>query len=324
MLLTRRSSLLLVPTVLYFLALCCAVLFFPEDAETEQPAASAEANRGVSIEMANVLFRYSPELTVNIVRLRGSLLPSQGHAVVSFNDAASFFVATDAAEMRMSTAQLSALMNSWLLASPKAQLREVRIAAEGERLLIRGTMKKGLHVPFSSTASVGISNDNRIRIAVEKVKAADVPVKGLMDAMGMSLDDLISQKGLRGLSVDKDAFLIDPQTAFPPPQIKAKISGVKIVGQGLVLTFGQGAPKLEPRTWKNYMYMHGGTMQYGREQMFDSDLAMIDSTPGDPFEFYLNNYWCQVVAGSIKAQPDKAMRLYVPDWSKMAKGTCKR
>jgi hypothetical protein len=324
MFLTPRSSLLLLPTALYLASLCCAVPFLPEDAETEQPAGANDANKGVSIEMANVLFRYSPELTVNIVRLRGSLLPAQGHAVVSFNDAASFVLATDAAEMRMSTAQLSALMNSWLLRSPKAQLKNVRIAAEGDRLQIRGTMKKGLHIAFNSTATVGISDDNRIRITVEKMKAADVPVKGLMDALGMSLDDMISQKGLHGLSVDKDAFLIDPQTAFPPPQIRGRLAGVKIVGQNMVIAFGQGAAKLEQRHWKNYMYMRGGDMQYGREQMFDADLAMIDSTPGDPFEFYLKEYWCQVVAGSIKAQPDKAMRLYVPDWSKMAKGACKQ
>jgi hypothetical protein len=184
-------------------------------------------------------------------------------------------------------------------------------------------MKKGLRIPFNSTATVGISNDNRIRIAVEKVKAADVPVKGLMDALGMSLDDLISQKGLHGLSVDKDSFLIDPQTAFPPPQIRAKIVSVKVAGQGLVLLFGEGARQLTPRPWKNYMAMRGGTMQYGREQMFDSDLTMIDSTPADPFEFYLNHYWCQMVAGSIKAQPDKSMRVYVPDWSKMAQGACR-
>lgn len=319
----RRTSLLLVPTALYFAALCCA-MFFPEDAETEQPATASETQKGVGIEMANVLFRYSPELSVSIVRLRGELLPAQGHPVVSFNDASSFVVAAEAAEMRMSTAQLSALMNSWLLRSPKAQLKNVRITAEGAQLLIHGTMKKGLHIPFSSTATVGISNDNRIRITVAKVKAADVPVKGLMDALGMSLDDLISQKGLQGLSVDKDSFLIDPQTAFPPPQIRAKIAGGKIVGQNLVLIFGQGAPKLQPRPWKNYMAMRGGSMEYGREQMFDSDLAMIDSTPGDPFEFYLKEYWCQVVAGSIKAQPDKAMRLFVPDWSKMAKSACKQ
>jgi len=324
MLSIRRTSLLLVPTALYFLALCCTVLFFPEDAETEQPAAATEPQKGVGIEMANVLFRYSPELSVNIVRLRGELLPAQGHAVVSFNDASSFVVATDEAEMRMSTAQLASLMNSWLLQSPKAPLKDVRISAEGDRLLIRGTMKKGLHFPFSSAAMVGISNDNRIRITATKVKAADVPVKGLMDAMGMSLDDLISQKGLHGLSVDKDSFLIDPQTAFPPPQIRAKIAGVKIVGQNLVLTFGRGAPKLQPRPWKNYMAMRGGSMEYGRERMFDSDLAMIDSTPGDPFEFYLKEYWCQVIAGTIKAQPDRAMRLFVPDYSKMAKAACKR
>ncbi|HEY3707275.1 MAG TPA: hypothetical protein VGL22_19595 [Terracidiphilus sp.] len=320
----KRSSLLLVPPVLYCAALFCATLFFPEDATTEQQAGTSNPRDRVAIEMANVLFRYSPELAVSIVRLQGELLPAPGHAVVSFNDPASFLVATDAAEMRMNMAQLSALMNSWLLRSPKAQLKNVRIAAEDGRLQIHGTMKKGLHIPFSSTATVSISNDNRIRIAVEKVKAADLPLKGFMDALGMSLDDLISQKGLQGLSVDKDAFLIDPQTAFPPPQIRARIAGVNIVGQNLVLTFGRGAPQLKPRPWKNYMAMRGGSMQYGREQMFDSDLTMIDSTPADPFEFYLHDYWCQMVAGSIKAQPDKSMRVYVPDYSKMPKGACRR
>ena len=323
MLITRRSSLLLLPSLLYCAALSCAVLF-PEDAETEQPSPANQPTEPVSIEMANVLFRYSPELTVSIVRLRGTLAPSQEHTAVSFNDPASFLVQAASAEMRMSMTQLSALMNSWLLRSPKAQLKNVSISAQGDKLQVRGTMKKGLHIPFNSIATVGISSDNRIRIAVEKVKAADVPVKGLMDAMGMSLDDLVSQKGLHGLSVDKDAFLIDPQTAFPPPEIRARLAGVKVAGQTLLITFGDAAPKTAPRPWRNYMAMRGGTMQYGREQMYDSDLTMIDSTPGDPFEFYLSKYWCQMVAGTIKAQPDKSMRVYVPDWSKMAKGACGR
>jgi hypothetical protein len=307
------------PLLVLLLAITCSSF-----AQDSKQRSAAKSQNGVSIEMANVLFRYSPDLAVLIVRLRGTLLPTPGHSAPSFNDPSSFLVATDAAEMRMTTAQLSALMNQWLLNSPKSQLKNIRISAEGDQLLIHGTMKKGLHIPFNSTAGVGITNDNRIRMTVQKVKAGNLPVKGLMDAIGLSLDDLISQKGLHGLSVEKDSFLIDPQTAFPPPQIRAKISSVKVVGQSLVLLFGQGVPTLKPHPWKNFMAMRGGSMEYGREEMFDSDMAMIDSTPADPFDFYLKEYWCQVVAGAIKAQPDKAMRLFVPDYSKLPKGACKQ
>lgn len=284
-----------------------------------QPPQSPQAT---GIEMSNVLFRYSPSLTVLIVRLRGSLIATPGHAVPSFNDPSSFVVGTDAAEMRMSTSQLEALMNSWLLRSPKAQLKNIRIHVQGNRLLIHGTMKKALHVPFAATAAPGLTSDNRIRFTIQQVKTAHVPLKGLMDSLGLNLEDLISQHGLHGMSIDKDSLLIDPQTAFPPPQIRAKITGVRIAGQSLVLTFGKGLPTLPSRPWKNYIALSGGDVEYGREEMFNSDLVMIDTTPADPFEYYLREYWCQIVAGSIKATPGKGFRIYLTDYSKLPRGAC--
>jgi hypothetical protein len=272
--------------------------------------------------MSNVLFRYSPELTVFITRLHGSLQTTPGHPVASFNDPNSFVLAADAAEIRMSMAQLSALMNSWLLRSPKAQLKNIAITAQGNELLIRGTMKKGLHIPFKSTGEPTLSNDNRIRINVKKMSAADLPVKGVMDALGMNLDNVISQKGLDGISVDKDSFLIDPQTAFPAPQLRARITGVRIAGQDLVLSFGKGAPQLERQPWKNYIAIRGGATEYGREETRDADLTLIDITPNDPFEYYMGEYWCQIAAGTIKAKLNGGMRIFLPDYSKMPKGAC--
>jgi len=292
-------------------------------AQSEHPSASGKTQTNPSVEMANVLFRYSPELTVLITRLRGTLEPTPGHQVASFNDVASFVVVTDAAEMRMTTVQLSALMNSWLLRSPKAQLKNISMSVEGQQLLIRGTMKKGLNIPFNATATAGISADNRISITVQKMKTGNLPVKGLMDAVGLSIDDLVSQKGLQGISVEKDSFLIDPQTAFPPPAMRARITAVHIDGQSLVLEFGKGAPTLQRRPWKNYIAVHGGTTEYGREEMFDSDLTMIDSTPADPFDYFQREYWCQIVNGTIKATPEKGLRIVIPDYSKMAKGACR-
>jgi hypothetical protein len=275
------------------------------------------------IQMSNVLFRYSPSLSVQIVGLEGSLLPTPGHQIASFNDAASFEVATDAAEMRMSGDQISALMNDWLLRSPKAQLKNVRVSIEGQSLRIRGTMKKGIHIGFDSLAEAQITGDNRIRFSIKKIKAAGIPVKGLMDSLGLEMDSLVSQKGLNGMSVDKDSFLIDPQTAFPAPHIRGKLAGVRVAGGALVITFGSGLPHASHPPARNYMAMRGGSIQYGRDTMADADLTMIDSTPADPFDFYLRDYWCQIAAGTIRATPAQGWIVHVVDYGKLPHGACK-
>lgn len=169
-----------------------------------------------------------------------------------------------------------------------------------------------------------MTSDNRIRISTRGTSAAGIPVKSIMDALGFSMENLVSQKGLRGLSVDKDSFLIDPQTAFPPPQIRARLAGVRVSEQKLVLIFGSGAPKLSRKLGANYIALRGGRIQYGREEMFDSNLTMIDSTPADPFDFYLGKYWCQMVAGRVKLQPDQSLRVYVPDFTKLPRGSCRQ
>lgn len=295
------------------------LLGFAGDAPSGEakPQTGEKQQSALRIEAANVLFRYSPELAVLITRLRGTLIPTEGHPVVTFNDAASFTIGIEAAEIRVSASQLTALMNTRVASSPKAQVKELRISVSGNQLLIDGTMKKGLHVPFHAVAAVSLTGDNRVRIDIHQVKVAKVPVKGMLDALGLSMEDLISQKGLTGMSVDGDAFLIDPQKAFPPPRIQGRITAVHVVGDGISLKFGEGAPQMTMGEKGNYIAMRGGTIGYGREEMFDCDLTMTDSTPGDPFEFYLGQYWRQMVAGSIKVTPAKALRIRVPDYSKI-------
>ena len=293
--------------------------FFDRCPVQGQAQTKTEDQQGQPVmEAVNVLFRYSPELAVLIVRLRGTLIPTAGHSIVTFNDAASFKIAIDAAEMRMSTEQLAALMNARITRSPKAQVKNVSISVSGHQLLIDGTMKKGVHVPFHAVADVGISSDNRVRIDIHQVSVGRLPVKGLLDALGLSVEDLVSQQGLKGMSVDGDSFLIDPQTVFPAPHIEAHLSDAKVAKGGIVLLFGTGAPRLTTGEKGNYIAIHGGRIEYGRDEMFDSDLTMTDTTPADPFEFYLGQYWSQMVAGSIKVTPDEALRVRVPDYSKIA------
>lgn len=283
----------------------------------QQAKQEGSKSSAVTMEASNVLFRYSPQLAVLIVRMRGTLIPTQGHSVASFNDPASFKMAIEAAEIHLSTEQLSSLMNAQITRSPKAQVKNIRISIEGNQLLIDGIMKKGLHVPFHATADVNTTADNRVRITIHQIKVAHMSVMGLLDALGLSMDDLVSQKGLQGMSVDGDSFLIDPQTVFPPPQMQASLKQASVAKDGIVLRFGNGMPRFTSGERGNYIALRGGQIEYGRDEMFNADLTMTDSTPGDPFEFFLAQYWQQMVAGTIRVTPDKALRIRVPDFSKI-------
>ncbi len=283
----------------------------------EKPTAEPEKLAGApAIEISNVLFRYTDDLSVLIVGLKGKLVPTSGHTVADFNDPESFVIAADSALVVLSTTQLSSLMNTYLLASPKAAIKKVQVDAEKGHLVIRGTMKKGLHIPFEATAEASITQDNRIRFEIKQVKSAKIPLKGIMDTLGLSMSDLISQRGLTGLSVDKDSFLIDPQTALPAPQLRARLSKIIINGQNLELSFGEAAAKSD-RTGHNFIAMKGGRVRYGRDEMHDADIVMMDTTPADPFEFYLKQYKRQFAAGTIKATSDMAWRAYLPDYAKL-------
>jgi hypothetical protein len=285
----------------------------------EKQTAEPEKLAGTpAIEISNVLFRYTDDLSVLIVSLTGKLVPTSGHTVADFNDPESFVIAADSALVILSTAQLSSLMNTYLLASPKAAIKKVQVDAEKGHLVIRGTMKKGLHIPFEATAEASITQDNRIRFEIKQVKSAKIPLKGVMDTLGLSMSDLISQRGLTGLSVDKDSFLIDPQNALPAPQLRARLSKIIINGQNLVLSFGEAAARSDRAgSAHNFIAMKGGRVRYGRDEMHDADIVMMDTTPADPFEFYLKQYKRQFAAGTIKATSEMAWRAYLPDYTKL-------
>ncbi|MGB8580600.1 MAG: hypothetical protein WCD47_07240 [Candidatus Sulfotelmatobacter sp.] len=51
--------------------------------------------------------------------------------------------------------------------------------------------------------------------------------------------------------------------------------------------------------------------------MRDADLIMIDMDPRDPFDFYLDHYQDQLVAGYTKSTPAFGLRAYARDYDKL-------
>ena len=63
----------------------------------------------------------------------------------------------------------------------------------------------------------------------------------------------------------------------------------------------------------NYMRFKGGTLRFGKLFMVHADMQIIDSDPHDPFDFSIDEYNRQLVAGYSRNTLDGALKVYMPD-----------
>jgi hypothetical protein len=65
------------------------------------------------------------------------------------------------------------------------------------------------------------------------------------------------------------------------------------------------------------MAYRGNRLQFGKLLMSDTDLVIVDPDPRDPFDFYLDRYKDQLVAGYSKTTPSNGLRVYMVDFNKL-------
>jgi hypothetical protein len=290
-----------------------AVAPIPESPTTNRPSAS-----NVDIEMRNVHFHVADGIVLDIATLRGIMVPRTPGQPPIFDDQRSFVLQLYQAEIAIDTASLQTLFNRHVLGYQGAPLKDVEIKSEQGRLVMTGKLHKVVDVPFSTKASISVTADGSLQLHTESMKAAGVPVKGLMDLFGLELEDVVDLKRRRGIDIRDDDIVISPGAVLPPPEIRGHLTRVALVGNRLVQSFGGPAtrsrrlvrPMPEAR---NYIYFGSGTIRFGKLTMSDADLQLIDLDPKDSFEFDPARYNVQLVAGYSKNTPQKGLKTFMPD-----------
>ena len=278
----------------------------------------------VHADMKNVFYHFTDPVAVHIIRLNGAVLPTHREGIVNFDDKNSFSVELSYAEISVSTTALTNAMNQYVFAAADAPVKNLVITPAGTSLKITGKLHSKGDVLFESEGTIDATPEGLIRIQTRKIKAAHLPVKGLMDLLGVKIADLINTKKVAGVRSVGDDLLLDPQEIFPPPHSKGKVTAVQIKGDQIVQLYGNkpkenGAPPVQG----NYMAYRGGVLRFGKLTMTDSDMILIDMNPRDPFDFSLDHYNDQLVAGYTKNTPQHGLRVFMPDFYTLRKPTSK-
>jgi hypothetical protein len=281
---------------------------------------------GVDIQMRNVNFRLAHDIILEVRMLRGKLQPTRPEIPVTFDDNASFNVQVDNAQVAITPASLSALMNSYVFAGDHPPLRNIRLRIDGDRLIQSGTIHKGVDIPFEIEGALSTTEDGKIRFHASKIKSAHIPVKGLLHLFGQDLSKLINQNAGRGVRIVGDDIILSPSTLTPPPHLEGRISRVGIADGKIVQFFDSGrrlAALTPPTPAEAYIYHRGGILRFGKLTMNDADLEIVGDRPG-LFDFFQREDQKQLVAGYSKTTSGNALVAHMVDYSHLGPNTSRQ
>jgi hypothetical protein len=281
--------------------------------------AQGERARDVAVQMRHVDFHVDSSIVMRIEFLRGELQPTSAEHSPYFDDKNSFVLNIDSARIALAPGALGDLLNRYTFAYPGSPLRRLRVSVQKGLIKQQGTMRG---ISFTILGDLTLTEKGELRLHPSSVKAAGVGVGGLMKFFGLHLDKLVKLRGVRGVRIEKNDFYLTPAELLPPPLVKGRVTAVQVTDTAIALTFNpsdSAEVKLlsvpSPKA-TNYMFYRGGVLRFGKLTMHDTDLMIVDAEPADPFDFFLDQYNAQLVAGYSRNTPDHGLIVVMQDYSK--------
>jgi hypothetical protein len=322
-----------------FIALVLVVRSRPDDtalAATESPPASAlpdpdpDSGSVVSAVMREVRYQVDPDITLAIRGLRGALIPAGGDSLPIFDKPTSFSIRIRDGEIAIDTASLGRLLSRYVFAYEGSPLRQLSVSVKDGELVQRGKLKKLITLPFTIQARASVTPKGEIKLEPHKVEIAGMGVRGLLDLFRLELDDLVKSNRGHGVRIVEDIVYLDPAALLPPPRIRGHLTALRVEPGRVVQIFGRADSAVPPaRTTadgpvEHYMYFQHARLRFGKLTMHDTDMLVVDQDPATPFEFSLDRYHEQLVAGYHLTTPRDGLVVYFPDVSSLGRQPVRR
>jgi hypothetical protein len=298
------------------------------------PRATASARVGTGrddsllwIEMRNVDLHINALSAMRIRSLRGQVIPTTPGTIPWLDQPSSFRVRATSGVVTLDGDAISALLNDVAFNYPGAPITNLRVTIENGSVVQRGTLHKGVPIPFQMWSVPKLQPDGRLRLHPDRLKIFGVNGKTLMRALDLHLQTMMDVRKARGVTVQGDDIYLDPLQITPPPTVEGKLTDVRIEGALLVQEFARTAEDTIFGTFvkpdsgsRNFVYFRGGTLRFGKLTMSDTDLLIHDADESDPFDLYFPEYNRQLVAGHTRNLENLGLRTWMVDYGKLAAG----
>ena len=230
----------------------------------------------------------------------------------SFDDPESFVLEIEKGVIHANIGDVSNYLNA---SSPtNAPLRNLTILPEGDLLKIRGTVHKLIPLPVEITGQISATANDLIRFHVAKITVLKIPMKGLLGAFHVQLDDLVPSTHMTGITIAGDDITFDTQHLLPAPHIHGQITSVRVNTPDIEVVYGNSRnDEARLSQWHNFLKLTGGSIDFGKLTMHNADLIMVDASDDPWFNLDLVNYQAQLVNGFSRLTPQAGLEIFMPD-----------
>ena len=272
-------------------------------------------NGPIHFQARNIVFHVMDGVHLDVQSVDALLVPSSMTQPVTLDDPNSMRVRMQSGETSISAEDMTTLLNKYALPRSDLPLRDVKVTfADGEAQLT-GKVHKLIDLPFTASATVGVTAKGNFHLHFDKITAAGVLHKKLLDFFGLSIADLAKRGDGHSFHIHGDDVDFPIHILFPAPVFSGHLSSATIVGDRMVQVFGVVKPFAPaPIPAEHYLYFRGGVMAFGRLSMQGVDLEMLNKDADKEFEFSLQNVFLQVLAGYMKSLPDHGLVGYIESY----------
>ena len=278
------------------------------------------------LEMKNVNLRVSNDAVVGVRRLRGEVVPTTRGTSAILDSTSSFSIRITSGRVALSSADLGVILNRFVFSYKGSPLRNLRLRMKGQQIVQTGTLHKGVDLHFEITATPSLTDSGLIRLHPTTVHVLGVNGQSLLHALGLELDDLLNLNKSAAARVKGDDIYLDPAKILPPPAIIGRLVSVRVEGDALVQEFATLPEDSVFETYAradsaapNYLFFRGGRLRFGRLEMRDTQLQILDLDPTDPFDLFLAEYNKQLTAGYSRNRPNLSLQAFFPDYTDLGR-----
>jgi hypothetical protein len=278
------------------------------------------------IEMKNVNLRVAKDAVVGIRQLRGEVIPTRRGSSALLDSTSSFSIRITSGTVSLQSADLGVILNRFVFGYKGSPLKNLKVRMDGAQLVQSGVMHKGVDLKFEITAALSLTDSGLIRLHPTKVRVLGVNGESLLHALGLKLDDMLDLSKSAAARVKGDDIYLDPAKILPPPAIVGRLTSVRVDGNALVQEFARlpddtlfsGYARADSAA-PNYLFFRGGRLRFGRLEMRDTELQILDLDPSDPFDLFLAEYNKQLVAGYSRNRPNLSLQAFFPDYTDLGR-----
>jgi hypothetical protein len=274
---------------------------------------------GVLIRLQNVRFKWSDKVYIDTGDMAVRAVPMQG-STVNFDDLNSFLLTIQRSVVLIRPDVLEGMFNESVFNYPESKVRDLKVTLtqkDGvQTVRLKGDINVVTWIPFTMDTHLSVDRStNTLVIDVDHLKILGFfSATRLIKWKPFHLDRMMTLPPNKSLMVEGNRMMVKPFGLFPPPRVNGTMSDVSVDGKMIRLTFS-GNPIPAPESpGKNYVYLKGGTSQFGHFRMLDTDILIRDRDQGDRFVFSLLGYARMIPKSTIDIENTRSVRVTMPDF----------